>query len=178
MITAMPSIAALNSSCPMPANSCESAPAKAATRPAPDPPRDPPAADPAIAVWNGTGYRKYDADNQAGFEYLAEHDDEGGQHSAHLLDGEGAARLVVEVVIEFVAAGLQRPHVDDTFAARGDHFFDPQGSALKLHGLGVEVLDPERDRLVGGRAYLARLGLTPCGGQRYFRSLVRPGGRQ
>jgi len=40
-----------------------------------------PAANPAIATRDGACDRKHDADDQAGFEYLAEDDDERSQHN-------------------------------------------------------------------------------------------------
>ena len=42
--------------------------------------RQHPAADPAIAVRDRAGDREHDADDQSGFEHLAEDDDEGGEH--------------------------------------------------------------------------------------------------
>src|ERR1700704_1390479 len=77
---------------------------------------------------------------------------------ARLLHGQGAARLFVEIVVKFVATGLQRPHIDGALAVGGHYLFDPQRFAFKLHGFGVEVLDSESDGFVGGRAPLARLG--------------------
>ncbi len=102
--------------------------------------RQHPAADPAIAMRHRAGHREHDADDQSGFEYFAEHDDEGGQHGYRLLHGQSAARLFVEVVIKFVASGFQRPHIDDALAVGGDHLLDPQRRALELHRLGVEIL--------------------------------------
>src|SRR6476620_5503000 len=91
----------------------------------------------------------------------------------YLLHGQGAARLFVEVVVKFVAAGFQRPHIDDALAVGGDHLFNPQRFAFEFHGLGVEVLDPESDGFVGGRAHLARLELALGIGKRSIGGLLR-----
>src|SRR5450759_4198502 len=160
MITAIPRIAALNSSCPIPANSWDSAPVNAATTQAASAPASTPppiqrlrcGTEPVTA---STIPMMSPASNTSRNTIMR-----AASTGAGLLHGQGAARLFVEVVVKFVASGFQCPHIDDTLAVGGDHLFNPQRFALELHGFGVEVLDPEGDGFVGGRAHLARLELA------------------
>jgi len=132
------------------------------------------AADPSEAMGHGACNRQHNADDQAGFKHFAKDDDERGEHlDGVLLHVQRTARLLVEVVVELVAAGLQRPHIDHALAFRGDDFFHPQRFAFKLHRLGIEILNPEYHWLVGGRAHLARLKRTVRIAQPNFRGLLR-----
>src|SRR6185369_4025617 len=70
--------------------------------------------------------------------------------SVSLFDDQRATRLLVEVIVEFVASRLQRPHVDDAFALCGDHLLHPQRGALEFQGPGIEVPDMDDDGLVHG----------------------------
>jgi hypothetical protein len=63
----------------------------------------------------------------------------------------------MEIVEELVAAGCQRPDIDDAFTAGRDDLFHAQRSALEFHWRGVEILHSDADRAIGGRGYLARL---------------------
>src|SRR5258708_21859308 len=90
-----------------------------------------------------------------------------------LLHDQGATRLFVEVIVKFVASGFQGPHIDDALAVGGDHLFDPQRFAFKLHGLGVEILEANRDRFVGRGAQFARLELALGIAQLKLRRLLR-----
>ena len=47
----------------------------------------------------------------------------------------------MEIVEEIVAAGLQRPQIDDALAVRGNHLLDAQAHALEFDGCGVEIAD-------------------------------------
>src|SRR5882672_6745712 len=68
-----------------------------------------------------------------------------------------AGDLLVVLVEEFVAAGLLCAHVDGGVAAAGDYLLDLQGLAFEFHRLGVEVLQLDHDRGVGGRGDLGRI---------------------
>src|SRR6267378_8232950 len=75
-----------------------------------------------------------------------------------LLDDQRAARdLLVIFVEEFVAAGFLRAHIDGGVAVSGHHLLDTQGLALEFHRLGVEILQLDDDRRVGGSADLGRI---------------------
>src|SRR6202790_2626083 len=173
IITATPRIAALNSSCPMPANSCDSAPANAATTQAASAPASTPppiqrlrlGTEPVTASTMPT---INPASNTSRKTMMS-----AASIGVRLLHGQGAARLFVEVVVKFVASGFQRPHVDDALAIGGDHLLHPQRFAFKLHGLGVEILDPEGDRGIGRRAHLAGLELAPGIGHLNLSRLLR-----
>src|SRR6266852_6219882 len=157
IITATAKIAALNSSCPIPANSWDNAPANAATTQA----ASAPASTPPTIQRLRCGTEPVTASTMPMINPASKTSRKtmmsAASTGARLLHDQGAARLFVEVVVKFVASGFQRPHIDDAFAIGGDHLFDPQRGAFKLHGLGVQVLDPDRDGLVGRRAQLARL---------------------
>src|SRR5215212_879899 len=160
MITAMPRIAALNSSCPMPANSCDSAPVKTATTQAASAPASTP--PPIQRLRCGTAPVTAStmpiirpASNTSRNTMMR-----AASTGVGLLHYQGAARLLVEVIVEFIAPGLQRPHIDEAFAVGGAHLFDAQRLAFKFHRFAVEVLEPKRDRLVGRCAKLARLKLA------------------
>src|ERR1700724_820782 len=160
IITATPRIAALNSSCPMPANSWDKAPANAATTQA----ASAPASTPPTIQRLRCGTEPVTARTMPTINPASKTSRKtmmsAASIGARLLHDQGAARLFVEVVVKFVAPGFQRPHVDDALAIGGDHLFDPQRFAFKLHGLGVEILDPEGDRGIGRRAHLAGLELV------------------
>src|SRR3979411_498947 len=159
MITAMPRIAALNSSCPMPANSCDRAPVNAATTQA----AAVPASTPPPIQRLRCGTEPVTASTMPIINPASNTSRKTMMSAAStgvcLLHDQGAARLFVEVVVKLVASGLQGPHIDDTLAVGGHHLFDPQGFAFKLHGFGIEVLDPESDGLAGGATSRARRGL-------------------
>src|SRR3984893_10984527 len=133
----------------MPANSCDSAPANAATTQA--------ASAPAPIQRLRLGTEPVTASTMPTINPASNTSRKTMMSAAsigvRLLHGQGAARLFVEVVVKFVASGFQRPHVDDALAIGGDHLFDPQRFAFKVHGLGVEILDPEGDRGIGRRAH-------------------------
>src|ERR1019366_3686596 len=173
MITAIPRIAALNNSCPMPANSCDNAPVNAATTQA----ATAPASTPPPIQRLRCGTEPVTASTMPIINPASKTSRKtmmsAASTGAGLLHGQGAARLFVEVVVKFVAAGFQCPHIDDTLAVGGDHLFDPQRCAFELHGLGVEVLDPESDGLVGRRAQLAGLELALGIGQLNLSRLLR-----
>src|SRR3979411_1013457 len=160
MITAMPRIAALNSSCPMPANSCDRAPVNAATTQAAAVPASTP---PPIQRFR-CGTEPVTASTMPIINPASNTSRKTMMSAAStgvcLLHDQGAARLFVEVVVKLVASGLQSPHIDDTLAVGGAHLFDPQRFAFKFHGFGIEVLDPKRERFVGWRTQLARLELA------------------
>src|ERR1700716_380074 len=141
MITATPRMAALNSSCPMPANSCDSAPANAATRQA----AHAPASTPPPIQRLRCGTEPVTASTMPIINPASKTSRKtmmsAASTGAGLLYGQGAARLFVEVVVKFVAAGFEFPHIDDTLTVGGHHLFDPQRFAFELHGFGVEVLD-------------------------------------
>src|ERR1700688_4364475 len=164
----MPRMAALNSSCPMPAKSCDSAPANAATTQA----ASTPASTPPPIQRLRCGTEPVTASTIPTISPASNTSRNTMMRAAstvcHLLHGQGAARLVVEVVVKFIASGLQRPHIDDAFGAGGNHLFDPQRRAFEFHGLGVEIFHPEQDRLVGGGADLGRLELAVGIGQPNF----------
>src|SRR5215212_5654110 len=177
MITAMPRIAALNSSCPMPANSCDRAPVKAATTqaastPASTPPPIQRLRCRTVPVTASTMPTIKPASNTSRNTMMR-----AASTGVCLLHNQGAARLLVEVVVELVASGLQRPHIDHPFAIGGDHLFNPQRLAFKFHGFAVEVLDPKRNGLVGRCAKLARLKLAFGIGQLNLGRLLRLRGR-
>jgi hypothetical protein len=73
----------LNSSCPIPANRFDSAPAKIDDTGEQNP-RQHAAADPWIAMRHRARNREHDADDQAGLEDFAENDDQCGNHDAFL----------------------------------------------------------------------------------------------
>src|SRR6516162_1918508 len=171
--TATPRMAALNSSWPMPSNSCDNAPANAATRhaaatPASTPPpiqRKRCATEPVTASTMPT---IRPASNTSRKTMMSAASNDGV-----LLHVQRTARLLVEVVVELVAARLQRPHIDHALALRSDDLFHPQRLAFKLHRLGVEILNSEYHRLVGRRAHLARLKRAVRIAQLNFRGLLR-----
>src|SRR3984893_12981520 len=157
IITATLRIDALNSSCPIPANSRDNAPANAATTQAASAPANTP--PPIQRLRCGT--EPVTASTMPTINPASKTSRKtiisAASIDACLMYGEGAARLFVEVIVEFVASGLQRPHIDDTLAVGSDHLFDPQRFALEFHRFGVEVLDPDRDGSVGRRVQLAWL---------------------
>src|SRR6267378_3397587 len=126
MVTATARIAALNNSCPMPANSCDRAPANAATMQAASAPANTP---PPIQRFR-CGTEPVTASTMPTINPASKTSRKtiisAASIDACLMYSEGAARLFVEVVVEFVASGLQRPHIDDTLAVGSDHLFDPQ----------------------------------------------------
>src|SRR5258705_9516040 len=81
--------------------------------------------------------------------------------------------LLVVLVEEFVAAGLLCAHIDGGVAAGGDHLFDLQGLAFEFHRLGVEVLQLDHDRCVGGRGDLRRIELLVLIAQLDFGGTLR-----
>src|ERR1700736_574778 len=174
IITATLRIAALNSSCPIPANSWDKAPANAATMQA----ASAPASTPPTIQRLRCGTEPVTASTMPTINPASKTSRKtmisAASIGACLLYNEGAARLFVEVVVEFVASGLQRPHIDDTLAVGGDDLFDPQRFALELHGFGVEVLDPQGDRFIGRRAQLAGLELALGVAHLKLRRLLRP----
>src|ERR1700694_1483867 len=158
MITATPRMAALNSSCPIPANSWDKAPANAATTQA----ASAPASTPPTIQRLRCGTEPVTASTMPMINPASKTSRKtmmsAASTGARLLHDQGAARLFIEIIVKFVASGFQRPHIDDPLALGGDHLFDPQRFAFKLHGFGVEVLDPDSDGFVGGRAHLALAG--------------------
>ena len=80
MTTAMPSTLALNSSWPAPSKACEMAPANMATTAAPTMPAQNADADPAPAPVDAARRRHHDADDQAGLDDFAKHNDQGAEH--------------------------------------------------------------------------------------------------
>src|ERR1700736_5126392 len=141
MITAMPRMPALNSSCPIPADSGDKALANAATTQ----PASAPASTPPTIQRLRCGTEPVTASTMPIINPASKTSRKtmmsAASTGARLLHGQGAARLFVEVVVKFVASGFQCPHIDDTLTVGGDHLFDPQRFAFKLHGFGVEVLD-------------------------------------
>src|SRR3981189_657702 len=139
--TATLRMAALNSSCPIPANSCDSAPANAATTQA----AAVPATTPPTIQRLRCGTEPVTASTMPIMKPASKTPRRtmrgAASTGARLLHGQGAARLFVEVVVKFVAAGFECPHIDDTLTAGAPHLFDPQRFAFELHGFGVEVLD-------------------------------------
>src|SRR5882762_8471771 len=177
IITATARMAALNSSCPIPANSCDNAPANAATAQA----ASAPASTPPMIQRLRCGTEPVTASTMPIINPASKTSRNtmisAASTGARLLHDQGAARLFVEVVVKFVAPGFQCPHIDDPLALGGDHLFDPQRFAFKLHGFGVEVLDPKRDGFVGGRAQLARLELAVGIAHLNLGRLLRPRGK-
>src|ERR1700736_6288839 len=177
IITATLRIAALNSSCPIPANSWDKAPANAATTQA----ASAPASTPPTIQRLRCGTEPVTASTMPIINPASKTSRKtmmsAASIGARLLHDQGAARLFVEVVVKFVAPGFQCPHIDDALAVGGDHLFDPQRFALKLHGFGVEVLDPESEGFVGGGAHLARLELAVGIAHLNLRRLLRVRGR-
>src|ERR1700726_3233988 len=117
----MPRMAALNNSCPMPANSCESAPVNAATTqaastPASTPPPIQRLRCGTLPVTASTMPTINPASNTSRNTMMR-----AASIGARLLHDQGAARLFVEVVVKFVASGFQCPHIDDPLAVGGDH---------------------------------------------------------
>src|SRR4051794_25809488 len=116
MMTATPRMAALKSSCPIPANNLDKAPANAATRQAASTPvTNPPiiqllrwGTDPVTASTMPT---INPASNTSRKTMMS-----APSIRVRLLDDQGATRLLVEVVVELVASGLQCPHVDNALA--------------------------------------------------------------
>src|SRR5260221_4562180 len=111
IITAMARIAALNSSCPMPANSCDSAPANAPTTQA----ASTPASTPPPIQRLRCGTEPVTASTMPTINPASKTSRKTmiSAASIGLLHGQGAARLFVEVVVKFVASGFQFPHIDD-----------------------------------------------------------------
>src|SRR5262249_42935108 len=71
------------------------------------------AADPAEAMRHGACNCQHNADDQAGFKHFAKDNYECSEHlNGVLLHLQRTPRLLVEVVVELVAARLQRPHID------------------------------------------------------------------
>src|SRR5579863_6764042 len=143
--TAKPRMAALNSSCPLPPNSCDKAPANSATMQAPSTPATtPPAIQrprpatpdvtamtmPTISPASKTSRNTIRSDGSTGTSHCSFGDSFYGQISL---------RLAVEVVEEIISTWLQRPHVNDRLAARRDDFLDMQRAAFKFRGDGAEV---------------------------------------
>src|SRR4051812_33228084 len=144
---------ALNSSCPMPANKFDSAPAKTATTQAARMPtsRPPPiqalrrgtvrvtaSTMPTIRPASKTSRKTMISAASMARSYFT---------TRFLLHNQSAARdLFVVFVEEFVAARLLGANVDGGVAGAGYHLLDLQGLALELHRLGVEVLQLDDDR--------------------------------
>src|ERR1700694_3408993 len=144
----------------MPENSCDSAPANAATTQA----ASAPASTPPTIQRLRCGTEPVTASTMPMINPASKTSRKtmmsAASTGARLLHDQGAARLFIEIIVKFVASGFQRPHIDDALAIGGDRLFDPQRFAFKLHGFGVEVLDAESDGFVGRRAHLGRLELA------------------
>src|SRR5882757_8381143 len=159
--TAMTRIAALNSSCPMPANRFDKAPAKTATRQA----AKTPTTTPPPIHWLRCRTVRVTASTMPMIRPASKTSRKTMISAAIttrscllLFDHQCAAGdLLVILVEEFVAAGLLRAHVDGGVAAAGDHLLDLQGLAFEFHRLGVEILQLDHDRGIGGRGDLDRL---------------------
>src|SRR4029077_2968286 len=130
MITATPRMAALNSSCPIPSNSCDNAPANAATTQA----ASTPASTPPLIQRLRCGTSPVTASAMPTISPASNTSRKTMMSAASillfLLHRQGTACLIVEVVVELIAAGFQGPHVDHSLALGGDLFFDPQRLAL------------------------------------------------
>src|SRR5437868_1462805 len=138
--TATIRIAALNSSCPMPANRFDKAPAKIATTQAS---RTPAATPPPIHRLR-CGTVRVTASTMPTIRPASKTSRKtmirAASTSAFLLHHKRApGDLFVILVEEFVAAGFLRAHVDGGVAGTGDDFFELQSLAFELHRLGVEV---------------------------------------
>src|SRR4051794_25682658 len=76
-----------------------------------------------------------------------------------LFHDQSTAVALVEVVEEFISAGLQRADADRGLAVRRDDLFHPHRLAFELHRSRIAILHAKQDRLVGRRAHFARLKL-------------------
>src|SRR5258708_29207092 len=70
---------------------------------------------------------------------------------------ERAVIGLIEVVEEFVFAGLERTDAHDALALRGDHLLGLELLALEFHGGGVAVGDADHDTGIRRRLDLDRL---------------------
>ena len=89
-----------------------------------------PAATPAMiqrpAPRNAVCHGQHDADDQAGFEDFTEDNDQRCKHQMpHFTTRMPLVVARMEIVKEFIAAGLLRPDVDDGFAVAGEDFLNP-----------------------------------------------------
>src|SRR4051794_22404611 len=145
----------------MPANRFDSAPAKPATTQA----ASTPATTPPPIHWLRQGTVRVTASTMPIIKPASKTSRKtmisaASTASTALLDDQCAARnLLVVFVEEFVTAGLLGAHVDDGVGAPGHHLFDPQGFALELHRLGIEILQLDDDRRVGGSGDLGGIEL-------------------
>src|SRR5689334_21088677 len=133
MTTATPRIAALNSSWPMPSNSRDRTPAKAATRQAAAmPPSTAPPIQPLRCRTDPVTASTMPTIRPASKTSRKTMMGAASTGKVRLLYGQGAARPFVEVFVELVAPGFERAHIDDAVAVGGHHFLDPQRLAFDL----------------------------------------------
>src|ERR1700712_4490244 len=140
MITATQRITALNSSCPMPANRLDSAPANIATTQAAITPASTP--PPIHRLRCATG--RVTASTMPTIRPASKTSRKTMINAASttasvIYDQRAAGNLLIVLIEEFVAAGLLRADVDGRIAAPGNHLLDMQGFALELHRLGIEI---------------------------------------
>src|ERR1700737_5445311 len=149
----MARIAALNSSCPMPANKFDNAPANIATTQAA---RTPTSTPPPIHRLR-CGTVRVTASTMPMIRPASKTSRKTIMSAAitiaSLLNEQRAARdLFVVFVDKFVTAGFLRAHIDRRVAPGGDHLLDLQGLALEFHRLGIQILQLDHDRHIGGGA--------------------------
>src|SRR5882757_5910231 len=88
---------------------------------------------------------------------------------------ECAAIGLIEIVEEFVFAGLERADAHDALAIRGDHLFGLELLALEFHRGGVAIGDADHDAGVRRRLDLGRLELLVLHGDLNGRVLRQRG---
>ncbi len=161
---------ALNTSWPLPPNSSDRPLVNSATTQAPSTPATTPPAIHACAGDTGR-YRHDDADDQAGLEHLAKHDQERGKHGT-------LTPLSFHAACHFIALFMAPPdspachdenrrrncsgpaaaaaHNRCAAADRND-FLEMQIGAFEFRDDRIEVLDRDVDRLAGRRMQLGRI---------------------
>src|SRR5580692_6364646 len=159
--TAKPRMLALNISWPLPPKSSDNPLVNNATRQAPKTPAaTPPAIHfvrpgtaevtamtmPTTRPASKTSRKTISNDASTGTSQRNFHDTFHGT-TRKLWDDQEALSLMVEIVVEIIAARLLRPHVNDALAAHRNDLLEMQIAAFEFRHDRVQVLHMDRDRL-------------------------------